>query len=122
MPFKVQSLGVDTGALAADPSGRFLVAAAGGAGSSRVASCSIDRTTGRLTLRGTLPLPARFPHTMSVDPSGAFLYVSMCCDSSSPGDDGEVRAIAIDASTGLLRDLGPVAAGGDAGLTVVRLP
>jgi 6-phosphogluconolactonase (cycloisomerase 2 family) len=93
-----------------DPSGRFVYAANNGNGAAssfNVSAYTIDPTTGALTEISGSPFAAgSFPRSVTVDPSGNFVYVTN-------SDDNDVSAYTIDQSSGALtvNTAGPFKAG-----------
>ena len=96
-PFSTLGSG-DVDGLAFHPSGKFLYAAA--FSTNKIAAYSIDTTTGVLTaVPGSVfslsNSNAPLPYSLTVDPTGKFLY-------ALGGDDGKVYGFTIDASSGAL--------------------
>jgi 6-phosphogluconolactonase (cycloisomerase 2 family) len=79
-----------------DAAGNFLFAC--GAGNSSIQSFSIDAKTGALALVGssTLPAPGSYSCTLSLDPTGKFLYIA-----TSAG----IYAFSVNPTTGVLSSI-----------------
>ncbi len=104
--------------LSVDPFGKFAYVANGGAGDTggSVSMYTINATTGALTLIGTvngrcINSPSCIaPFGVAVDPSGKFAYVA----NEGGFAPTDVSMFTINATTGALTDIGPIAAGGRA--------
>lgn len=80
------------------PDGKFVYASNRGE-SNDIAIFAVDKSTGKLTLRGHQPVLGKAPRNFSIDPSGRYL---LCANQ----DSGEIVVFRRDAATGLLTDTG----------------
>jgi 6-phosphogluconolactonase len=80
------------------PDGRFLYASNRGE-SNDIAIFAIDKSTGKLTLKGHQPVLGRTPRNFSIDPSGQFLLVAN-------QNSNDIVIFKRDPQTGLLTDSG----------------
>src|SRR5260370_5166763 len=72
--------------------------ACGGIGFGSVSMYTIDGTTGRLTPVVPPQIQTRAPQSVTVDPTGRFVYVA----NGGLNDYGDVSALFIDGTTGML--------------------
>jgi 6-phosphogluconolactonase len=79
------------------PSGDFVFGS--NRGDDNIATFSIDRATGRVTLAGHTPTGGRTPRDFTLDPAGTHLYVAN-------QNSNSILAFTIDAATGALAPLG----------------
>jgi len=112
------AVGTQPESVAVDPTGRFLYVANTGNGTvaGSVTACSINASTGALTLIGTIATGGGLTSStvaVQVDPSGQFVY-------TANGDGATVSAFTINQSTGALTAIGtPLATGsGSQGIAV----
>jgi 6-phosphogluconolactonase len=113
------AVGTQPESVAVDPTGRFLYVANTGNGTvaGSVTACSINASTGALTLIGTIATAGTgltsSTIAVQVDPSGQFVY-------TANGDDATVSAFKINQATGALTAIGtPLATGsGSQGIAV----
>jgi YVTN family beta-propeller protein len=113
LPFTVTPGGVDPESIAVDPAGKFAYVLDGGCGggvSGYVSMYTINPTTGALASIGppvpTYDISATFG-SVTVDPSGKFVYVTNPGDIWAP-DYGSVVMYTIDATTGALTSTGTI--------------
>jgi len=83
--------------IATDPAGKFLIAVSNGSSTSfgLIAVFSLDSATGKLSAAGTTSHTGSDPSSLTLDPSGKFVYVANTADAT-------ISAFTLDSTSGAL--------------------